>query len=128
MCSPEHITLGISVPLRRVKGHYKPAVICVPPIFIYFTCWCGDMEEERYLIKRQEYPAGLTKSQKYVLGRASKNYQVVGDQLHYIDLNVDGSTFKRLVLHGRKEVDQVFMEFHLTAGGHRGRDATIGKI
>ena len=91
------------------------------------------MEEERYsallgYIKRQEYPAGLTKSQKYVLRRASKNYQVVGNQLHYIDLNVDGSTFKRLVLHGRKEVDQVFMECHLTAGGHKGRDATIGKI
>ena len=46
------------------------------------------MEEERYLallgyIKRQEYLAGLTKSQKYILRRASKNYQVVGDQLHY---------------------------------------------
>ena len=78
------------------------------------------MKEERYLallgyIKRQEYPASLTKSQKYILRRASKNYQVVGDQLHYIDLNVDGSTFNRLVLHGRKEVDQVFMECHLTA-------------
>ena len=77
------------------------------------------MEEERYLallgyIKRQEYPACLTKSQKYVLRRASKNYQVVSDKLPYIDLNVDGSTFKRLVLHGRKEVDQVFMECHLT--------------
>ena len=52
------------------------------------------MEEEWYLallgyIKRQKYPAGLTKSQKYSLRRASKNYQVVGDQLHYIDLNVD---------------------------------------
>jgi len=36
---------------------------------IYFTCWCGDMEEERYLallgyIKRQKYPAGLTRSKK----------------------------------------------------------------
>ena len=59
------------------------------------------MEEERYLallgyIKRQEYPACLTKSQKYVLRRASKNYQVVGDQLHYIDLNIDGSNLKDL--------------------------------
>ena len=43
------------------------------------------------------------------------------------DLNVDESTFKRLVLHGRKEVDQVFMECHLTAGGHRGRDAWQNK-
>ena len=93
------------------------------------------MEEERYLallgyIKGQEYPAGLTKSQKYILRRASKNYQVVGDQLHYIDLNVDGSTFKRVVLHGKKEVDQDFMECHLTAGGHRGGDGAryIGQI
>ena len=77
-------------------------------------------------IKRQEYPAGLTKSQKYIL--RSKRYHVVGDQLHYIDLNVDGSTFKRFVLHGGKEVDQVFIEYHLTAGGHRGRNATIGKV
>ena len=102
-------------------------MICVPLVSIYFTCWCGDIEEERYLallgyIKRQQYPAGLTKSQEYILRGASKNYQVVGDQLHYIDLNVDGSTFKRLVLHGRKEVDHVFMECHLTAGGHRGGD------
>ena len=79
----------------------KPAVICVPPVFICFTCWCGDMEEERYLallgyIKRQEYPAGLTKSQKYVLRRASKNYQVVSDQLHYIGLNMDGLLLKDL--------------------------------
>ncbi len=91
------------------------------------------MDEERYLallgyIKSQEYPAGLTKSEKYILRRASKSYEVVGDQLYYIDLNKDGSTFKRVVLHGRKEVDQVFMECHLSAGGHRGRDATIGKI
>ena len=134
-CSPKHITLGISVPIRWVKGHYKTCSdICFPSCYSYFTCWCGDIEEKGYLallgnIKRQEYPAGLTKSQKYILRRASKNYQVVGDQLHYIYLNVDGSTFKRLVLHGRKEVDQVFfMECHLTAGGHRGRDATIGKI
>ena len=35
---------------------------------------------------------------------------------------MDGCTFKRLVLHGRKEVDQVFMECHWTAGGHRGGD------
>ena len=73
-------------------------------------------------------PAGVVTWKRSVLRRASKNYQVVGDQLHYIDLNVDGSTFKRLVLHGRKEVDQVFMECHLTAGWHRGRDAIIGKI
>ena len=49
------------------------------------------MEEERYLAllhytNRQEYPAGITKSQKYILRRPSKNYQVVGDQLRYIDL------------------------------------------
>ena len=85
-----YTTLGISVPHAESKVTTKRAVICVPPVFIYFTCWCGDMEEERYLgllgyIKRQEYLAGLTKSQKYILRRASKNYQVVGDQLHYID-------------------------------------------
>jgi len=68
-------------------------------------CWA-------ILIKRREYPASLTKSQKYILRRASKKFPAVNDQLHYIDL----------------EVDQVFMECHLTTGGHKGRDATIGKI
>ena len=73
-------------------------------------------------IKRQEYLAGLTNSQKNILRRACKNYQVVGDQFHYIDLNVDGCTFKRLVLHGKREVDLFLMECHLTAGGHRRGD------
>lgn len=39
----------------------------------------------------------------------------------------DGSNFKRLVLRA-KETERVFFECHLSAGGHRGRDATIGKI
>ena len=88
--STKHITLGISVPPCRVNGHYKMCSDMCSSDF-YFTCWCGDMEEEWYLallgyIKRQEYPAGLAKSQEYILRRASKNYQVLGDQLHYIDL------------------------------------------
>ena len=91
------------------------------------------MEEEKYsallgYIEKQEYPPGFNSNQKYVLRRASKSYQLIGDQLHYIDHNADGSTFQRLVLRGRNEVDRIFMECHLTAGGHRGRDATIGKI
>ena len=35
---------------------------------------------------------------------------------------MDGYTFKRHVLNGRKEVDQIFMECHLIAGRHRGGD------
>jgi len=90
------------------------------------------MKEEWYLALlgyiRQEYFAGLTNSPKKIMRRASNNYQVVGDQLYYIDLNVDGSIFKRLVLHGRKEETKFFWKFHLTVGGHRESDATIGKI
>ena len=32
------------------------------------------------------------------------------------------------MIRGREEAERVFMECHLTAGGHRGRDATVGKI
>ena len=28
----------------------------------------------------------------------------------------------------RSETDRVFLEPHLTAGGHKGRDATLGKV
>ena len=91
------------------------------------------MEEDQYqatfnYITKKEYPEGYTKSQKYVLRRSCKNYVVGGDQLYYDDCRPDGSSFNRLVLRGRGEAERVFMECHLTAGGHRGRDATLGKI
>ena len=60
--------------------------------------------------------------------RARKSYVVEGEQLFYVDKPEDGSTFNHLVIRGREEAERVFMECHLTAGGHRGRDATIGKI
>lgn len=34
----------------------------------------------------------------------------------------------RLVIRGREEVERILQECHLTAGGHRGRDYTIGKV
>lgn len=92
------------------------------------------MEEERYqalvnYIREQSYPAGYSKNQKYILRRACNNFELIGDdQLHYIDRSSDGSIFRRLVIKGKKEVERVFMECHLTGGGHRGRDSTIGKI
>ncbi len=83
---------GLSVHRMGSEITTKRAVICVPRVFIlllvlYFTSWCSDMDEERYLallgyIKSQEYPAGLTRSEKYILKRASKSYEVVGDQLY----------------------------------------------
>ena len=60
--------------------------------------------------------------------RACKSYVVEGEQLFYVDKREDGSTFNRLVIRGREEAKRVFMECHLTAGNHRGRDATVGKI
>lgn len=91
------------------------------------------MEEEQYkailnYVAKKEYPQGYNKNQKYVLRRACKSYVVEGGQLFYVDQREDGSTFNRLVIRGREEVERVFMECHLTAGGHRGRDATVGKI
>ena len=91
------------------------------------------MEEEQYkailnYVAKKEYPQRYNKNQKYVLRRACKSYVVEGGQLFYVDQREDGSTFNRLVIRGREEVERVFMECHLTAGGHRGRDATVGKI
>ena len=91
------------------------------------------MEEEQYqaifnYVKKKEYPLECTKSQKYVLRRSCKSYVVDGEQLFYVDYRPDGSTFNRLVLRGRDEIERVFLECHLTAGGHKGRDATLRKI
>ena len=81
-----------------------------------------------WIMLRSSTPPGYSKSQKYVLCRACKSYVVEGEQLFYVHQWVDGSTFNRLVIRGREEAERVFMEWHLTAGGHRGRDATVGKI
>ena len=43
------------------------------------------------------------------------------------DQKADGKDHNTLVLK-RNEAGRVFLECHLTAGGHRGRDATVGKI
>ena len=50
---------------------------------------------------------------------ACKSYVVEGEQLFYVDKPEDGSIFNRLVIRGREEAERVFMECHLTAGGHR---------
>ena len=63
-----------------------------------------------------------------MIRHCSKNYVVKDDQLFYIDYKPDHSAFYRLVLHRREEKERVFNECHLTAGGHKGRDATIAKI
>ena len=90
------------------------------------------MENEQYAaitgyLEHGTYPAGYTKSQKFVLRRSCKNYRMVKDKLFYKDQNQDGTNLDRLVLKG-SETDRVFLECHLTAGGHRGRDTTVGKI
>ena len=73
------------------------------------------------------YPEGLAKGQKYVLRSTAKNFKVENEKLYYRDLNRDGTALNRLVLR-KNEIERVFLECHLTAGGHKGRDATIQKI
>ena len=90
------------------------------------------MEETQYeaifnYVTKKKYPSCCTKSQKFVLRCSCKNYVVDGNQLFYSDSRPDHSTYNRLVLRGR-EVERVFLECHLTAGGHRGRDATVSKV
>ena len=40
------------------------------------------------------------------------------------DLNRDGTALNRLVLR-KNEIEKVFLECHLTAGGYKGRDAIL---
>ena len=53
---------------------------------------------------------------------------VEGKQLFCVNSRPDHSIFHRLVIRGRGEAERVFMECHLTAGGHQGRDVTLCKI
>ena len=50
----------------------------------------------------------------------------------YVDKQSNGEVFERVVLKGKEDVERVFLECHLTAGGHRGRDicrdATVNKV
>ena len=90
------------------------------------------MEDEQYnaisgYLERGVYPVGYKKSQKFVLRRCCKCYKLVNGKLYYKDQKADGKDHDRLVLK-RNEADRVFLECHLTAGGHKGRDATVGKI
>ena len=86
------------------------------------------MEEEEYATLQRflyngEYPAGLNKQERYILKRRSRNYTLKnGKQLFYVSKGL-----ARLVIR-RDEVDRVFEECHLGAGGHKGRDATIAKV
>ena len=90
------------------------------------------MEDKQYAaivnyLEAGVYPEGLAKGQKYVLRSTAKNFKVEKERLYYCDLNRDGTALNRLVLR-KNEIEWVFLEWHLTAGGHKGRDATIQKI
>ena len=90
------------------------------------------MEDGQYAaisgyLEHGTYPAVFTKSQKFVLRRSCKNYKLLKGKLYYKEQIQDGTDRDRLVVK-RSEADRVFLECHLTAGGHRGRDATVGKV
>ena len=86
------------------------------------------MQDEQYdaivgYIDKQVYPDGYTKSQKFVLRRSCKSFTIIKGKLYYQDKPADRKTFERQVLK-KNETDHVFLECHLTAGGHKGRDVT----
>ena len=90
------------------------------------------MEDEQYAaisgyLEHGTHPGAFTKSHKFVLQRSCKNYKLIKDKLYYKEQIQDGSDHDRLVVK-RSETDRVFLKCHLTAGGHRGRDATVGKV
>ena len=55
-------------------------------------------------LHKQQYPTGYTKHEKFILRRASNSFQVIGDQLHYIDRISVGSLLKTQVIRSRKSV------------------------
>ena len=80
----------------------------------------GTVQSDSQLCCEEGVPARIQQESKV---RACKSYVVEGGHLFYVDQRENASTFNRLVIRGREEVERVFMECHLTAGGHRGRDA-----
>ena len=90
------------------------------------------MEDEQYAtltnyLENGVYPDGFSKGQKYSLRRSAKSFRLETGKLIYVDTQQDGTLFNRIVLK-KNETERVFLECHLTAGGHKGRDATIAKI
>lgn len=83
-----------------------------------------------HYLRDNKYSAGLTKQQRDVLRRCSKQYtfDVQSGSLFYVDLRKDGSTFKRMVIQEHEKV-RVFDECHSSPfAGHVGRDNTVQKI
>ena len=100
---------------------YKLLLLCI---------WVRSMEDGQYAaisgyLEHRIYPAVFMKSQKFVLWRSCKNYKMV--KTCYITRN--RFKMKQIMINLWKEVKQrFFLECHLTAGWHRGRDATIGSL
>ncbi|RXN13050.1 gag-pol fusion [Labeo rohita] len=70
------------------------------------------------------YPFGIKKEQKYVIRRRSSNFQVDDDKLYHVSKkkNVE---LRRKVVVGRKEANQIFVEFHASPyGAHCGTEKT----
>ena len=74
------------------------------------------------------HTAEFTKSHKFVLRRSCKNYKLVKEKLYYKEQIQDRSDRDRLVVKRSTKTDGVFPECHFTAGVHRGRGATVGKV
>lgn len=83
-----------------------------------------------HYLRDKEYPEGVSKAEKGVLRRLSKQFtfDVQSGSLFYVDRGNDGSTFKRMVIQ-EQEKARVFEECHSSPfAGHAGRDNTIQKI
>ena len=88
------------------------------------------MEDEQYAsiigyLDKQIYPDGYTNMfyEEAVKPTKSNRESFIMWILHA----KDGRTFDRIVLR-KNEIDRVFLDCHLTAGGHKGSDSTIAKI
>ena len=68
------------------------------------------MEDEQYVaiydyLEHETYPAGLTKSQKFVLRRSCKNYKLFKGKLFYKNQNSDGTDRDRLVVKKMRQTE-----------------------
>lgn len=83
----------------------------------------------RYL-RENEYPAGLTKKEKFVLRRFARKFAFDEDssRLFYLENRQDGAVYKRMVIKEEEKM-RIFQECHSSNfAGHAGRDNTIQKI
>ena len=80
-----------------------------------------------WLLRARDLPSWIYEITEIYITKKLQKLQLLQGKLYYKEQIEDGTDRDRLVVK-RSEADRIFLECHLTAGGHRGRDATVGKV